>query len=149
MPDLSLPMEADSLVPHEPPVRFVARLLEFFGDGGTVEAFVSPENPLLDEIGRADPILMLELMAQAYAVVKGYKERLQGLPPKKGFLVGVKSFRVHEGLRAGDRVLIKLKTLASLGGFTVGEAIVSRGAKEMASGTVKLWTFDGADPEHR
>ena len=93
---LTLPVSASTLVPHRPPILFVDRLSELTDDEAVVEARMAKENPLADEQGRLDPLVTLELMAQAYAAVKGYRELLSGTTPGKGFLVGVRKFQVSE-----------------------------------------------------
>ena len=136
---LTLPVSAEKLVPHRPPILFVDRLTELTDDTAVVEARMTEENPLADERGRLDPLVTLELMAQAYAAVKGYRELLAGVTPGKGFLVGVRKFQVSEAPLAGDLLHVSVKTIASIAGFAVAEGTVTRAGSLIASATLKLW----------
>ena len=100
---LDLPMPAFMLVPHRPPLLLVDRLLEIAEESGVVEAKMTGASLLADESGRVDPLAAVELMAQACAAVKGYRDRQNGLlTPGKGFLVGVRKFQVAGALSMGD-----------------------------------------------
>ncbi len=82
---------------------------------------------------------MVELLAQAYAAVHGYEDQLSGAAVQEGFLVGVRGLRLEGAARAGDRLLIAIRTVASLEGFAVAEGEVRRGAEVLARGNLKLW----------
>jgi len=140
-------MSVKRLIPHRPPLLLVDRLLEFKDQSGLIEATVMSDNILLCDDGGIDQIAMAELIAQSYAAVKGYDDLLHDKPVKKGFLVGIR--KIHFNYRAfvGDRLLINVSTIASIGGFTVVEGKVMHDDDVIASGTIKLWLPEDAQPQ--
>jgi 3-hydroxyacyl-[acyl-carrier-protein] dehydratase len=139
MLDLTLPMDAQLLVPHRRPLCFVDRLIEFSDGSGVVESLIREDNPLVDEGGRADPVIAVELMAQAYAAVKGYHDMRSGSPVKKGFLAAVRDFVVAGPICSGDTLFVTVRTVTTLGAFPVANAYVSRQGSRIASANLKLW----------
>lgn len=143
-----LPVPAESLIPHRLPMRLVDRLLSFGDRLGVAEATIPPDCPLVSPDGRLDPAALIELMAQAYAVVKGYDDRLHNKPVKEGFLVGIRQVRLLGRAFAGDHLQVRINTIKTFEGFAVAEGHVLRGAELIASGTLKLWVpEDGAGPK--
>lgn len=135
-------MDAERLIPHRLPLRLVDRLVSFSADSATVEATMAGTNLLTDENGPIDPLISLELMAQSYAVAKGYKDRIEGQQPKKGFLVGVRRYRAFEAPSLEAKLTITVRTVAVFAGFAVVEAVVAEGERQIATGTIKLWIPD-------
>lgn len=147
MPDaLDLPVGAEALIPHRPPMRLVDRLVAFDGQAGVVEARVAADGLLVDADGHLAPVAAVEFLAQAFAAVKGYADRLQGLPVKRGFLVGSRRVRLFADLRAGDRLEIAVRTVGTLEGFAVAEGEILRDGERVAAGTVKLWVPEEPPP---
>ncbi|MDH4100727.1 MAG: 3-hydroxyacyl-ACP dehydratase [Nitrospirota bacterium] len=136
---LSLPMEAEKLIPHRLPIRQVERLLEFRDHSGVVEAVVNPENPLLDGNGFLDEVGLIEMLAQSFAAVQGYADRLAGKPVGDGFLVGIRKVAVDVMPRRGDRLTICIRPVGGLESFVVVDGEVRRGEELLASGNLKLW----------
>ena len=141
--ELKLPLPADRLVPHRPPLLLIDKLVEVTEDGAVVEAQMKETNPLVDETGRVDPLVFLEIMAQAYAAAKGYRDLLNGQIPGKGFLVGIRNFRVSDGARVGDTLHVSVRTVASIGGFSVAGTSVAKAGVTISSAELKLWVPEG------
>lgn len=137
--DLSLPMPADKLIPHRPPLCLVSRLLEFKDPTGVVESIIMPDNIMLNSDGSLEQLSVIELIAQASAAVKGYSDLLQGKDIKKGFLVDVRRARFMGQCFGGDRLHIKVETLKNIAGFSVIDGEVHRQGRIIAAGTVKVW----------
>jgi predicted hotdog family 3-hydroxylacyl-ACP dehydratase len=137
--DVTLPLEAEGLIPHRLPMRLVDRLLEIDGKNGVVEARVNNDCPLVSVEGKLEDVALIELLAQAYAVVKGYCDLLDDCPVKQGFLVGIKKVDRLKGAKAGDRLLIKIRTLAELGDFAVAEGDIWCENEMIAQGEIKVW----------
>jgi predicted hotdog family 3-hydroxylacyl-ACP dehydratase len=140
--DVSLPLEAEHIVPHRKPIRLVDRLIECTEDAATAEATIEPENVLADEDGRVDRAVFIELMAQTYAACKGHLGIIQGEPVRKGFLVGVRSLSISGDLSVGDRAVIQVKKATVFGAFAVIDGIVLRDGLQLASANLKLWIPD-------
>ena len=141
---LALPVSAEKLVPHRPPMLLIDKLFQLTADEAVVEARISEGNLLAEETGRVDPIVTLEIMAQAYAAAKGYRDLVSGMAFAKGFLVGARKFIASEALHVGDVLRISVKTVASIGGFAVAEAVVARAGCQIAAATLKLWVPESA-----
>lgn len=137
--ELTLPLEAEQLVPHRLPMRLVDRLLEVDGKNGRVEARVAQECPLVSADGRLEDVALTELLAQAYAAVKGYCDLVDDQPVKQGFLVGIKKVTWKKSAMAGDCLRVDIRTLAELGDFAVAEGDVWRDDVLLAQGEIKVW----------
>ena len=136
---LILPLPAEELVPHRLPMRLINRLLEINGKNGVVEVVVEEYCPLVDETGQLEDIALIELVAQGYAALKGYLDRLQNKPMRQGFLVGIKKLEKIDSARVGDCLRIEVVTLAELDDFAVAEGQIWRNEKLVARGEIKIW----------
>ena len=136
---LTLPLAAEELIPHRLPMRLVEQLLEIDGKNGVVAAQISADCPLVDGSGKLEDIALVELIAQGYATLKGYLDRLEQKPVRQGFLVGIKKQNWFGSVQAGESLLIKIRTLAELGDFAVAEGEIWRGDTLVASGEIKVW----------
>ena len=137
--EMKLPLPVEMLIPHQKPMCLVDRLLEFKDQSGTVEARVLPGQVLVDDDGRLETLAVAEMIAQAYAAVKGYDDRLAGRPVKQGFLVGIRKIQFHQAVFAGDHLRIHVITVGSIAGFAVVEGVVTRKNDIIAEGQIKLW----------
>jgi len=144
MTTLSLPMAADQLVPHRLPMRLVERLVECDEKSGIVETEIPFEHPLVDENGILEPLILVELIAQGYAVFRGYSDRLSGLGVRRGLLVGVKRLECFRQVFAGDRLRIRTWTVTELEDFAVAEGEVWRADELLAGGEIKVWVQEGS-----
>jgi 3-hydroxyacyl-[acyl-carrier-protein] dehydratase len=136
---VSLPVPAEQLIPHRPPMQLIEALEEFEGDSGTVSAVVEADNPLLEEDGGLAEVALLELMAQSFAALQGYADSFSGQPPRQGFLVGVRRVRFLARPRLGDRLRVHVEATARLEGFAIVQGTVLRGDEHLAEGNFKLW----------
>jgi predicted hotdog family 3-hydroxylacyl-ACP dehydratase len=136
---MQLPLDAEGLIPHRLPMRLVDRLLEIDGKNGVVEALVAAECPLVDESGTLEDIALIELIAQGYAALKGYLDRLENKPTRQGFLVGIKKLVRLEAAKVGQRLRIEIKTLGELDDFAVAEGQIWCADKMVARGEIKVW----------
>jgi predicted hotdog family 3-hydroxylacyl-ACP dehydratase len=137
--DLTLPLPAEAFIPHRPPMRLVETLVSYGDAGGVVEANLDADCLLVDEEGALDEAAFVELLAQGYAVIKGYDDTLHGKAISEGYLVGVRKMRITGSARAGERLLVTIRTVGSFEGFAVAEGEVVRGTETIASGSIKLW----------
>jgi 3-hydroxyacyl-[acyl-carrier-protein] dehydratase len=143
--NLSLPMPADRLVPHRPPLCLIDRLLEFSGQTGVVESVIGSGNIFLNEDGSIPSLTLVELIAQASAAVKGYIDLTQGKAIKKGFLVNVREIRFMGQCFKGDKLYIKIEITRTISGFIIVHGEVERDGEIVAIGTLKLWVPEDSD----
>lgn len=137
--NLTLPIPAETLIPHRSPMRLVDELVAWREEGGEVTARVAAGSPFATDDGRLEAVALVELLAQAYATLHGYEDRCQGRPPQMGFLVGSRSVRIEQEARVGDELRIAIRTVAELEGFALAEGEVRRGEELIAAGALKLW----------
>lgn len=137
--ELKLPLAIEALIPHRKPMRLVDRLIDIEAQGGKAEAVITADNVLLDEEGQLDNIALAEMIAQTYAAVKGYRDRLGGEPTKQGFLVGMRKIQFLRTASVGDRLRIQVDTVGAIAGFAVVEGRVTRHQEVIAEGELKLW----------
>ena len=146
MPDApALPIPAERIIPHRPPMRLVDTLLSCADGSGVAEACLPADSLLAGADGDIDAAALVELMAQSYAAVKGYDDLLRGKPPGKGFLVGMRKMDICGKARAGERLRISIRTVGVFENFAVVEGAVARGGDTLAAGTLKLWI--AGDPD--
>lgn len=120
-------------------MRLVDRLLACDETTGSAEALLTPGHPLLKRTGELEPVALLELLAQSYAAIKGYRDGLSGRPVRKGFLVGVHRLEFFAPARQGDRLVIRLRETGIVGSFFLAEGEVLRGETILAEGALRLW----------
>jgi 3-hydroxyacyl-[acyl-carrier-protein] dehydratase len=136
---MSLPFEAELLVPHRRPIRMIDRLVEFRDKSGVVEALVSSDNLLVGEDGTLDCIAFVEIIAQAYAAVKGYYNLSHNIPVKKGFLVAVKHIECNGEAYLGNLLRVNASTISEIGDYAIAEGVVMREEEVLASASLTLW----------
>lgn len=139
MTDLSLPYPAAGLIPHRAPMCLVERLTEVDGKNGIVEARVGRTSLLTDADGMVEDVALVEIMAQAYAALKGYIDRRDQLPVRKGFLVGIKKIVCHASVRVDELLQVHIRTAAELDDFAVARGEIRRADELIAEGDVKVW----------
>jgi 3-hydroxyacyl-[acyl-carrier-protein] dehydratase len=137
--NLTLPMPAEAFIPHRLPMRLVDTLISWSGTTGVIEANPGPDCILVGADGNLDGAALVELLAQGYAAVKGYDDLSQGKEVSEGYLVGVRKLRILGQARAGEPLLVRIRTVGSFEGFAVAEGEVEREGEILASGTIKLW----------
>jgi predicted hotdog family 3-hydroxylacyl-ACP dehydratase len=146
---MNLPVPAERLIPHRPPMQLIEALEEFDGDSGAISAVVEAGNPLLEEDGALADVALLELLAQSFAALQGYADSFSGQQPRQGFLVGVRKVSFFARPHLGDRLRIHVQATARLEGFAVVEGKVMRGDEMLAEGNLKLWIVPPTGSEEK
>ena len=135
----NLPIPAEVLIPHRLPILVIDQLVEFSASQGVVESFIQPDSIFIKDDGSIEQVVMIELIAQSFATVKGYSDLLDERPIKKGFLVEVKRFSFIGTVFVGDRLSIVIDRIGETTGFALAEGKVMRGREVVASGRVMVW----------
>jgi predicted hotdog family 3-hydroxylacyl-ACP dehydratase len=136
---LDLPVKADLLVPHRPPMLAIDRLTGYGGLQDVVESTVPHDGIFVRDDGSVEPMALVEVVAQAFAAVKGYGDLLDAKPVGKGFLVEVKGFVFYGPAYRGDRLHIMINRLGGTADFSLAEGKVMRGEEKLAEGKVMVW----------
>jgi len=82
---------------------------------------------------------MVEIIAQAFAAVKGYADILKGKPVNKGLLVEVKRLNITGKAFGGERLLTFLKRIVDMDEFSLAEGKVMHNDQLIALGNVMVW----------
>ena len=139
MKTLSLPAKADEFLPHAFPMVFIDRLLEAEDERGLCELRLTSAHIFVDAQGRMDRACYVELAAQSFAAVKGWKFARQGESFSSGYLVGVQAFECLDDARIGDLLQVETIELGAFDGYTVVCATINRGGETIAKGKIKLY----------
>ena len=146
MKKIALPLPAQELIPHRETMLLIGQLQSYDRKqgAGRISACLSSETIFCDcgvsgEDNFLEEVVVLEMMAQSYACLRGYEDRLVDLPPSLGFLVGVRRFVSHRRLEVGAEVTIEVATTIQLGDFFIADAKVRSGPEEVAAAELKIW----------
>jgi 3-hydroxyacyl-[acyl-carrier-protein] dehydratase len=139
--DLTLPMPAEAFIPHRSPMRLIDTLVSYENGAGVIETTPAADSLLVDADGVLDGAALVEILAQGYAAIKGYEDLLQGNEISEGYLVGVRKLQLTGRARAGERLLVRIRTVGSFERFAIAEGEIERAGETLASGTIKLWVM--------
>ena len=84
--------EMSSLVPHEPPMLWIDEVVEHTDSSIVCRTTLRADHVFLDD-GRAESLVVVELMAQTVAAFVGLSERVRGEAPRPGYLVAIPQAR--------------------------------------------------------
>ncbi len=83
------------------------------------QLFVNPD-------GTLDRTAYLELMAQTFAALKGWRDRQHGQSPQVGYLVGATGVECFGTARIGDKLTTTIQETGTFGAFKILEGHVYR-----------------------
>ncbi len=136
---MDLPVNADTLLPHEKPMRVVDRLLASDGTAGQTEAIFSGDSPFVDAEGKIDHLMLLELIAQSYASARGYEDISEGNDVSEGFLVGISKANFHGDAYAKDPLLVDIRTEEIFDSFYIASGKVFQRETLVLEAMLKIW----------
>ncbi len=146
MENLRLPLPASEIIPHRGTMLLVESLLAYdqAAGAGTVSGgikfdsifTVAPEN---GDGAQLEDVVLLEMMAQAYACLRGYEDRLAGRPPGLGFLVGVRHFSCCRPIAVHEEVVIEVATRTQIDTFFIADAVAKVTLETVAEAELKIW----------
>lgn len=140
---MKLPAPVGALVPHQPPMRLVDRILSVGERVAVVETVLQPGNMFLDEGGTLDPAAYLEVIAQAAAAMNGFRSMGHATRPPEGYLIGARELETPGTARVGDTLTTHVTKTTQFGEFGLIEGRVTRGEVVLARGEVKVWHKQG------
>jgi hypothetical protein len=123
-------------------MRWVKRLLSISSKDAWVESQRLSENPLFSKTDVLPLYAMAELLAQAYAAMKGYQDLSAGLPVRKGFLVGIRKLELFRSVSGTRSFLLRVCPTGAFGGFFMADGEVTLDGARIAAGSVKVWVPD-------
>ena len=140
-----LPVEASRVVPHQPPMLLLDRLLEVKERASVCEMTVRPDMIFVDGAGKLDDACYPELISQAIAAQEGFRRMGSQDTPQEGFLLGVKKMEISGVAQVGDTLRIEVFKTARYGEFGIIDGTVFRGEELIARGELKVWQKDATE----
>ena len=102
------------------------------------EFTVPPEGLFVDD-GYFVEEGLIEALAQSAGAMEAFEEATQQRRSARGMLVGIKTLRILERPRSGDRITFRVQLERRLGPFTLVRARATRGATPIAEGQFKFY----------
>lgn len=136
---VSLPADAESLLPHSGRMCCIDSLVAFDEQRATAFVRLVPEHVLLDGQGVLDPCAYIELGAQAAGAMHAANQGLAGTPPELAILAGIQKFTVKGAARAHDSLRIDICLLGELEGMSSLSFSVQREEAVLAEGRLKVF----------
>jgi predicted hotdog family 3-hydroxylacyl-ACP dehydratase len=144
---MSLVADIEVYMPHRLPMRLVSELLCVEESYAEARTTLKSDNIVVDPNGKVEAAALMEIVAQAYAAAHGYQNQSKGKPALRGYLVGIKDFRVEYLPSAGKQLLIKMKSSSPFEEFYTVEGQILCEDSVVASGTLKIWASNDIKPE--
>ena len=138
---MTLPLDAEQLIPHRAPMCMIDELLEGGPGFGRARVRFGP-----DHMGVADGLVLeaalVECTAQTVGAVLGYatlQASGENKEPALGMLTGVSDFTIHRRPEADATLLIEVRELKKLGRMSLVSAQVSCDGRVVAEGRLKIY----------
>lgn len=136
---IELPCPAEILVPHQPPMLLIDRLIERKGDMAVAEACVPQKGPCVDKERGLLPEFFIEIIAQTMAAVNGYDALLYGKKLNDGFLVGIDDFFWNTAPLPNKTLQIKVEKIFEFEMIKIIRGKVLCNNVLLAKGKIKVW----------
>ena len=132
-------LDVTDLIPHRPPMVLVESLIEMDEDRGIARCMcVLPAGSPVAAAGRFPRMLVIEMLAQTAACLKGYIELKHGLPIRPAYLVRIDDLEIVRIPEQGERIEVEARQERSLGGYFVYEAHCTACGDRIAGGTLRF-----------
>jgi predicted hotdog family 3-hydroxylacyl-ACP dehydratase len=135
----------DELIAHTGAMRLVDRVLAAEDKWIRIAAHAAPDAWYAEADGAMPAWVGIELMAQAIAVWAGLQGWRHGQPPKKGFLLGTRSYASSRPSFAADSLLeiAATETFREANGLAAFDCTLAIAGTVLAEATLKV--FEPAD----
>lgn len=127
----------NGLIPHQPPMLLVDRLVRLTGDEAVSETVFRPDSIFLKDDGQVEEAALFEMMAQTFAAFAAAGR--EGSGPSAGYLVGVKRLKIHKPALAGAPVEVRVKIVSRVENFSVVEGEARQGGQLLAAGQITVF----------
>ena len=132
-----LPIE--QLLPHEPPMLWLDRVLSRDGDAVRCALEIRPDHVFVED-GLVEPVVSIEWMAQTVGALVGIIDRGNDMNPRPGYLIAVPeaSFAV-DTFAVGDRLEIEAKRVWGDDELASFECAVERAGQTVAKAQLSVY----------
>ena len=140
-----LPCDAAGLIPHEPPMLLLNRLIEKAEDDNeksmtVIEAITPASGPFVED-AQLLPEYFIEVMAQSIAAHDGYP-LVEGTTPATGLLTGIEDFSWIGTAKPGESITIRVRKTFEFGSAFIFEGTIQGPSGEIARGQLKIWKLE-------
>lgn len=148
-----LPALAGDYLPHAAPMLCIDTLISASATSAEADVLLSAGHILLHK-GRMQEAGYVELAAQTAGAMKGFADKVLGLPAREGFLAAIQDFSVYGLATQGERLRITVSLQAEVSGISLIKAEIFRssitGSAEqegtlLASGKLKVFVPQSTD----
>ena len=137
---MELPLDAEMLIPHRKPMRLIDCLNAFDGKSGSASACFPADSPfVIDQKGTIERFVLLELIAQTYAALKGYEDLVDGIDFSQGYLVGISNAVYYSDAYAKQDLLIKVGSEEAFDKFHLATGEVWHDETLLMKAILKIW----------
>ncbi|MGL1933221.1 MAG: hypothetical protein OCC45_15910 [Desulfotalea sp.] len=138
---MTLNVKAAPHLPHAQTMLFIDEIKVCEEENGTVVARIKDDCIFADADGRVNEMLVVELLAQGYAALEGYRASHSNKPVQKGLLVGVKKlvFDKTKIIKIGSVLEINLTLETELDAYTIVSGQVVTEGETIASANLTLY----------
>lgn len=137
---MSAPVTIEALVPHRGRMLLISEIIAYDHQQAAATAVVTEDWPLTTSDG-ADPLVLIELVAQTAAVNNGW-ELLQRQGPEgdnRGWIVGIKSARLLvDSIPVGTSIAIEARNQFQYDSFREIQGVARIGSQVAAEVTLQL-----------
>jgi len=132
-----LPIE--QLLPHEPPMLWLDRVLFRDGDAVRCALEIRPDHVFVED-GLVEPVVSIEWMAQTVGALVGIIDRGNDQNPRPGYLIAIPeaSFAV-DTFAVGDRLEIEAKRVWGDDELASFECAVARAGQTVAKAQLSVY----------
>jgi predicted hotdog family 3-hydroxylacyl-ACP dehydratase len=132
-------MPIEQLLPHEPPMLWLDRVLFREGDQIRCSLEIRPEHVFVDD-GVVEPVVSIEWMAQTVGALVGIFDRGNDLDIRPGYLIAVPeaTFDV-EAFSVGDQLVIEAKRVWGDDEIASFECAVARAGQTVAKAQLSVY----------
>jgi predicted hotdog family 3-hydroxylacyl-ACP dehydratase len=139
----SLPLPATRLLPHRGRMLLVEELTAYdeTSGRGRIRAKKLTESHFARPNGFLEEVVMIEMLAQAYACIRGFEDLKTGREIGPGFLVGIRHWQLRKQATSDAELQVEIATTTVIGDFFLAAGkVLDQAGKPLAEGELKLWT---------
>lgn len=136
---MNLDRPIGDLIPHEAPMIWLDRLLEWKPGFARCETTIEDDTPLVSG-GQLSTVALLEYMAQAVAVCLGYGALRSGESVRVGMVIACRSFELlTESVAVGSLITVEAQSLREIDEVSNYACQVSHGITKIATASITLY----------
>jgi predicted hotdog family 3-hydroxylacyl-ACP dehydratase len=132
-------VEIASLLPHQPPMRWIDALVDCTDVTATASVRLNAEHFALHS-GQLLEGALIECVAQTVAAAEAFRAHHRGSAlPKGGMLTSVSNFRIRTRPKAGETLHIRVEELRRFGPMLMVRGEITSDRQPVASGEISVY----------